>query len=226
MSSLNKMWSNFLRSVLTNTFREFLNESMINERVNWIVDNIKSITPEKLFRNILYMMNNNPISKMAIGYKIRFLEDDYRVVFNDPFTEEFDRNGSLGGSDLELISDLLKRFEIVVNHHVELIIAGRSQLNDLSQSINELSNYYKIPDLETIEFKMIREGDLIYFMEFGQILYMVAFNQNPINGKECSDEIQSNIRENFPKRVHAMETLKERWPTGIDLKYVKSSSIF
>ena len=226
MSALNKIWNDFLISVLTDTFSEFLDQSVINERVNWMINRMHSIEPEKLFKNVLFMMNNNPLSKMAVGYKIRFLEDDYQTVFNDPYTEEFDRNDSLDTNDKKLVSDLLDNFGITVNHHVELIIAGSAIVNDLSESIKQLSTYYNLPNLEIIDSKMIREGDLVYFMEFGQILYMVAFNQNPLNGEPCSDITQELIRNKFPRRVQAMETLKIRWPTGIPLKYVKSSNLF
>lgn len=231
MSALNKIWNDFLISVLTNTFDEFLNQSMIHERVNWIIGRMHSIEPEKLFKNILFMMNNNPLSKMAIGYKIRFLEDEWQDVFNNPYTEEFDRNDSLDSNDKKLVSDLLDNFGIAVNHHIELILSGsvelsRESVNDLSESIKQLSVYYNLPNLETMDSKMIREGDLIYFMEFGQILYMVAFNQNPLNSEPCSNITQDLIRNKFPKRIQAMESLKVRWPMGIPLKYVKSSNIF
>lgn len=226
MSTLNKIWNEFLTSVITDTFSEFIDQSKINEIVIWIVSKIHSIQPEKLFKNILFMMNNNPLSKMAIGYKLRFIEENYQDVFNDPYTEEFDRNSLLEENDKKLVSDLLDNFGIAVNHHVELILAGREIVNDLSETVKQLSSYYNLPNLETMDSKMIKEGDLVYFMEFGQILYMVAFNQNPLNGEHCSIETQRLIREKFPKRVQAMETLKEKWPTGIPLKYVKSSKIF
>ena len=229
MSALNKIWNDFLISVITDTFGEFIDQSIISERVNWIVSKIYTIKPEKLYKNILYMMNNNPLSKMAIGYKIRFLEDDnWQNVFNDPYTEEFDKNDSLDNNDKKLISDLLNNFEIVVNHHIELILASniKTNINDLSESIKQLAIYYNLPKLENMDNKMIRNGDLIYFMDFSQILYMVVFNQNPLNSEHCPDETQKTIRDKFPKRVQAMETLKIKWPNGIPLKYVKSSNIF
>ena len=56
MSALNKIWNDFLISVLTDTFSEFLDQSMINERVNWMINRMHSIEPEKLFKNVLFMM--------------------------------------------------------------------------------------------------------------------------------------------------------------------------
>lgn len=226
MSTLNKVWKEFLISIIKDTFGEFIDSITINERVDWIISKLHSIKPEKLFRNILYMMNNNPISKMAIGYKIRFLEDDYQVVFNDPYTEEFDRNNSLNKEDKKLILDILDNLGIAINHHIELLFINKKSDNNLFESIKQLSDHYNIPKFESMDNKMIQEGDLVYFMEFSQILYMVAFNQNPFNSEHCSKKTKKLIKDNFPERLQAMETLKERWQTGIPLKYVKSSKIF
>lgn len=226
MAGTTKIWEDFLTSVIKNTFGEFINSEEIDNRVKWILGKIHSIPPEKLFKSILFMMNNNPLSKMAIGFKLRFLEDDYKDVFTEPYTEEFDRNDSLEDTDKTLVTDLVNKFAIAVNHHIEIIIANDNSIDDLSEAINQLTAYYNLPNLESMDNKMIREGDLVYFMEFGQLLYMVVFNQNPLNGNPCSDDTASMVNERFPKRVKAMETLKVRWPTGIPLKYVKSSNIF
>ena len=103
MTGVSKIWKNFLTSVISETFGDFIDSKEIENRSTWILSKINSIAPELLFKNLLYMMNNNPVSKMAIGYKLRFLEDDYKEVFINPFTEEFDNNDSLKIEDKKLL---------------------------------------------------------------------------------------------------------------------------
>lgn len=231
MSRVENIWKKFLRDVITNTFSEFLNQEQINERVEWIITKIHSVTSEVLFKNILYMMNNNALSEIAVGYKLHFLIDDYKELFMNPTTEEFDNNSDLSTDDKEIINLLIENFTIAINHHIELLINRTTDetpedITNLIMVVKELSNYYKLPRYETMSSQYIQDGSLLYRMSFGQILYMVAFNQNPFLGSPCDKDISVTIRERYPYRLAAMETLKKTWPAGIPLKYVKSTNIF
>ena len=225
MSKIQKIWTSFLIEILTNTFSEFLTDVEIKERASWIYANCRNIKPNLLFKNILYMLNNNSVSEMAVGYKLHFLQDDYQVLFMDPYSEEFDRNDSLNESDKTVLNDLIKNFSIAINHHVELLLNGTNtvKLNDI---ISELSKFYNLPKFETSNEMYVRSGDLVYRMNFGQILYMVVYNENPLNGDPCNEVISSSIREKYPHRVSAMQCLKQSWSTNIPRKYTQSSNLF
>lgn len=225
MTGVSKIWKNFLTSVISETFGDFIDSKEIENRSTWILSKINSIAPELLFKNLLYMMNNNPVSKMAIGYKLRFLEDDYKEVFINPFTEEFDNNDSLKIEDKELLNELIENLMISINHHIEMLIVGSENTN-LLDTIKELSSHYNIPNIESHNDKMIRESNLIYFMSSGQFLYMAVFNQNPFSGLPCSTSNLNMIKTKFPYNFKAMEMLKIRWSTGIPLKYVLCRKLF
>ena len=66
MTGVSKIWKNFLTSVISETFGDFIDSKEIENRSTWILSKINSIAPELLFKNLLYMMNNNPVSKMTI----------------------------------------------------------------------------------------------------------------------------------------------------------------
>lgn len=231
MSKVENIWRKFLKSVITDTFSEFLDQKQIDERVDWIISKIHSVTPEVLFKNVLFMMNNNALSEIAVGYKLHFLLDDYKELFINPSSEEFDNNDNLSTSDKDLINMLIENFTIAINHHIELLINKHKEetsedITNLILVVNQLSNHYKLPRYETMSSQYIQDGVLLYRMSFGQILYMVAFNQNPFSNTPCSNDISIVIRDRYPYRLATMETLKKTWPAGIPLKYVKSTNIF
>lgn len=226
MSQIDKVWKEFLSSVITDTFDEFLSSEEVESRVTWILSKLYSISAEKLFKNVLFMMNNNSLSRIAIGYKLHFLEDNWQDLFNEPYSEEFDKNDSLNSEDKKLLDEFIENFSIAINHHVELVIAGNNVVKNLFDAIKQLSQFYKLPNYEKMESMYVVDGDLVYNMEFGQILYMVAFDQNPFTGLPCNSDIPKMIKEKYPHRLATMESLKKTWPTGISLKYVKSNKIF
>lgn len=229
--SLNKVdtiWSNFFRNIILNTFTEFLSIEQINERVTWIISQYKKIKPHLLFKNIIYMLNNNEISKMAIGYKLHFLIDDYKSLFLNPYSEEYDMNETLIESDKILLDKIIENFSFVINHHIEKNL-NKNDSNislDLSEVIDELSNFLQFPKYELLGEMYVKCGNLVYRMSFSQILYMVAFNQNPFNGEPCPNDIEIIIEQNHKHRLDAMKTLKKTWVTGIPLIYVESYNIF
>lgn len=226
MLQIDKVWKDFLTLVITNTFDEFLTSEEIEKRITWILSQLYNIQAEKLFKNILFMMNNNVLSKMAIGYKLHFLEENWHDLFINPYSEEFDKNDSLSFEDKKLLDEFIENFSMAINHHIELVIIGNNTISNLFDTVKELSQFYKLPNYEKLESMYIIDGELVYNMEFGQILYMIAFDQNPYTGLPCAGDIPKIIKDKYPHRVATMESLKKSWPTGVPLKYVKSSKIF
>lgn len=228
LSKVDTIWNNFFKNIMIDTFNEFLTMEQINERATWMLSQYRKIKPHLLFKNIVFMLNNNAVSEMAIGYKLHFLIDDYKTLFINPYSEEFDRNDTLIESDKELLNKIIDNFCIVINHHIEKNL-NENDTNiplDLSEVVKELSNFLNIPKYETCNEMYINCGDLIYRMSFGQILYMVAFNQNPFNGETCPNEVSNIIEDNHRHRLDAMRSLKRTWETGIPLRYVQSNNIF
>lgn len=230
MSEVKKVWEKFLTMIIKNTFGEFIDDEEIKKRVNLIYSKIYTIEPEKLYKNLLYIMNNNSLSEIAIGYKIHFLLDvNYEDLFMNPYSEEFDKNSSLTNNDKELIEKFISNFSIIVNHHIELMIHNQivdGELNSLNMAILQLSDFYEIPKADKIKPMLVKNGIFSYTMNFSQILYTVAFDKNPFSGEGCDEILSTFIREKYPHRLIAMESLKETWPSGIPLEYVRSYRLF
>lgn len=229
MSEVQKIWEKFLRLVITNTFKDFLNNEQIQERVDWIMTKYTVISPEKLYKNILYSMNNNPLSKMAIGYKLHFLLDDYKSLFENPHTEEIDDNNLLSNDDSEILTGLVKSFSMSINHHIENLILKKITDDDSILNIytymNDLSSFYELTDLKHMDDMFLNNDLTIYHLTFSQILYMVVYNKNPVDESECDKKVAAFVKKSYPQRLNSMKKLKEVWE-DIPLAYVNSSRIF
>lgn len=225
MSKIQKIWSDFLLSTLNDTFGEFLSKEEIIIRSNWILSNLSTINPDIIYKNILYMLNDNSLSKIAVSYKLHFILDDYKELFKNPCSEEFDKNPNLSDSDKLLLNELIHNFSKSINHHIELLIHNSTNSN-LYTTVKELSKYYKLPNYESMNSMYIKDGNVAYKMNLGQILYMVSFNQNPYTSNPCSNELSINIKNHYSNRLLMMDILKSIYPSGIPLKYVLSKKIF
>lgn len=226
MSKVDKFWINFLKTILTDTYHQFLPESEIESRVQWIVKNKQNVTPELFYKNVLYNMNKLPISKIAIGYKLAFLTNDYQRLFANPQTEEIDNNSLLSAEDRANINKLIKNFCIALNHHSERVINNGADINDLETSIADLKLHFGIPQLEYLPSTIVNCGINSYIVTFSQLLYMAAFNQNPYTGMPVSLEFSDYVNTQYGFNVNAMKALQTSWPTGIPLNYVKSYELF
>ena len=224
------IWNDFIKKVLTDTFGSFLNEDEIKERKEWILSNLTVINPDLLYKNLVYMMNNNSISKLAIGYKLHFILDDWKELFNNPYTDEIDKNSHLLKDEKEFLDRVIDQFGNVINHHIESIIHNHTynqnnDINDIFLALKDLGKFYELPNYNNMKKMYVESNEHIYKLNIGQILYFVVFNQNPVDGSQCDEKLATRIREHYHKRIKIMETLKVRWPTGIPLKYI-SSNIF
>lgn len=231
MPDIATVWKDFISKVLFETFGEFLNENELKERRDWILANIMLIDPDLLYKNFVYMLSNNSISEIAIGYKLHFLLDDWKALFKDPYSEEYDRNPNLSEEDKKTLDRIVDQFGSVINHHMELLIHSNNyksneSINNLINTVKELANFYELPDYNAMNEMHIVSDHILYKFDIGQILYFVSFNQNPIDGTPCEFDLSESIRSMYPQRLMMMDTLKKNWPMGIPLKYVQSKRIF
>ena len=226
MSLIDEIWKQFLKDILTNTFSEFLSESEIEQRVNWIVSNLHDFKPFCLYKSILYSMNNTAISKMAVGFKLHFILDDYQKLFIEPYTEEIDKNQSLSTDDKAMLDNIILNFCKVINHHIEKVINGENRVEDIDITVKEVSKFLEMPSYDHLKSSFIKDGNIVHYMTFSQLLYCTAFNQNPFTGLPCSNQVKSYISSMYHNRVQMMLCLKDTWSTGIPLQYVRSVNIF
>lgn len=231
MPEVAKIWFDFLSSVLVKTFGDFLSQEEIVSRCNWIISVLTLLDPDIVYKNILYMMNGNSLSEIAIGYKLHFILDDYKELFKAPYSEEFDKNPNISESDKKILNEFIHNFSKAINHHIELLIHDSdynpvSSISNIFETVKELSKYYNLPKYEAMQSMYIRDGNMAYKMDIGQILYMVSFNQNPFTSKPCSEELELTIRTSYSNRLSMMDALKASYPTGIPLKYVISKKLF
>ena len=226
MSTMEQIWKQFLTHTFSKTFSEFLTEQQIDERANWVVENLNKFDPKALYKSILYSMTDSAISKMAIGFKLHFILDDYKVLFNSPSTEEIDNNKSLTEEDKLVLNEIILNFCKAINHHMENVIVNNSRIEEIETAVQQVSDFLKLPHYEHLKPSFVKDGDLLYRMTFSQLLYCAVFNQNPFTGMPCGDELVEHVKQIYPHRYNMMMKLKEKWPTGIPLTYVRSTKIF
>lgn len=229
MSRVDLFWTNFLKHIFTKTYSEFLSEEEINSRVKYYVDNKNVVTPEVFYKNILFNISSLPFTRVIIGYKLKFLTGDYKQLFQNPTTEEFDNNPYLTQFQKEEINSVIMRFCILLNHHSEKNINkiyGEMNIESFEHLIPELKDVYNIPEIKFQESYIFRHGANKYIVSFTQLMYMVAFNQNIFNSEPLSEEFKNHIMDDFSFNVHLLESLKTSYPCGIPLSYVKSYNLF
>lgn len=226
MSKVDNFWKNFLTIVLTKTYHEFLSHDEISTRVEWMVKNKSTITPNLFYKNVLFNMNNLPISKIAIGYKLAFLTKDWQKLFTNPQTEEIDCNSNLSNENHININKLIQNYCICLNHHSELVINNGANIDDIEKSILDVTDHFEIPQLKYLPSTIVNCGLNNYVISFSQLLYMAAFNQNPYTGMPINKDFYDFIIENYEFNVNVMKSLQSSWNTGIPLNYVKSYNIF
>lgn len=231
MPDITNVWKEFIFKVLNETFGEFLSLEEIKIRRDWILSNILVIKPVLLYKNLVYMLSNNSISEIAIGYKLHFLLDDWKALFNDPYSEEFDRNPNLSEEDKTLLSRIVDQFGTVINHHIELLIhkndyQPEGSITNIIEAVKNLEKFYELPNYDAMHHMVVESDGIKYKFDIGQLLYFVSFNQNPVDGSPCSETLSNSIKDMYSHRLMMMDTLKGPWPTGIPLKYVQSKRIF
>lgn len=229
MSTVEQKWREFLTLVLDGTFSKSLSNEEIKERVEWILLKIKTIKPDdakKFYKSILYCMNNSSISKMAIGFKLDFTTPNYQDTFNNAVTPEIDNNEFLSEKDKLVLDEIILNECFVINHHMDNVILNNSDVKEIERAVKEVSEFLKIPHYDHIRMSHVKDGDLYHYMTFSQLLYCVVFNQNPYTGLPCSKELIDSINEHYHHRCLMMSSLKSKFPTGIDLKYVRDMAIF
>lgn len=229
MSTIEQKWREFLTLIFNETFCISLSSDQINERVDWIVSKLKTIKSDKsreFYKAILYCMNSSSISKMAIGFKIDFMSDNYREVFDNANTPEIDDNKNLTEKDKLVLKEIILNECLSINHHMDNVILNNSNVREIEVAVKQVSDFLKIPHYNHIGPSNVKDGDYYRYMTFSQILYCAVFNQNPYTGLPCSKELIDTITEHYPHRCLMMSTLKNKFPTGIPLIYVCDSRIF
>ncbi len=229
MSTVEQKWREFLNLILNETFSKRLSQEQIEERINWIISKIqtiKSSEAKQFYKSILYCMNSSSISKMAIGFKIDFTSNNYIETFNDAKTPEIDDNSSLSEKDKLVLDEIILNESFVINHHMDNVILNNSDVKEIETAVKQVSDFLKIPQYNHIRMSHIKDGDFYYYMTFSQLLYCAVFNQNPFTGLPCSKELIDTINEHYSHRCSMMQTLKNKYPNGIDLNYVRDPNIF
>lgn len=237
-----KIWAIFLTSILRNTFDEFLTNSQIDERVSWMIENLYKIDANILYKNVVYLMNNNPISKIIVGYKLHFLLDkDYKEIFLNPQTEEIDLNSEISTEKKKLLNRIIHTFSIVVNNHIDKIIRDKKKLDmildeyekgniideitNISVSIDQISDHMKMDKYFELKKFRIVENHIEYHLTLNQCLYLAVYDRNPFTGDKPDENIVNYIKNHYSDRYQMASCLKQKW-NSIDLDYTQSSKIF
>lgn len=226
MSAINNFWKKFLYKIFDETYSDFLTHEEINSRVDWYVNNLTKIKPEIFYKNVLFNMNSLHLSKLIISYKIKFLTEDYQELFKNPQIDEIDFNGKIDPTYKSIIEKAIMNFCIGLNHHSEVCINNGRNFLDLNISLSEVYHDFDLPIINYHQPYLITDGFNSHYVNFTQLIYIVAFNQNIFTGDHPSDEFVKNIKNIFPNNVDLMDSLKHTWSMGIPLKYVNCGKIF
>lgn len=216
------VWKKTLSEIFTHTYSSILSMHELNERIDYIITNINTITPEALYNCLLYSDTRIEVGKLAIDYRMRFCTSDYINVITSGSSYEID---NLIHSEKELIMRDIIGAKILLN----MIMFRRLNLSvepDINKEVLELNKHFKFELHETDNNIWIPSEHILYSMTQNQFCYATVFNQNPFDGLPLNDNVSSSIKSQHKIRCDLFELLKSKNPTGINLLFVTNDNFF
>lgn len=217
------VWKRILNKVFSETYDKILDINQINDRVNYIITNLRIINPFNLFKCILYSDTNNEIGKLAIDYRLNFISDSYINTISTGESYEID---NIKFDDKHLLDKEISDLCLVINHGINNEIANNKEFNmkesvicikeiissDIRDNINDIYNLHEV---------------LIQNMTLNQIIYSIVFNQNIFNGKNNINNYYIDyIKSHYETRCNLFNILHSKYKTGINLSLIKNKKMF
>jgi len=225
MSRVDLFWKEFLTKILYKTYKNLLNNSEINEILDFLIQNMYTIDPLNLYKNVLYNISYFKINRYTILYRIKFMSGDYRNIINNPTIVEYKINE---------LDNYINKYCIFLNHFTETYINKNLKIENIENAFESILKHddiriiYDIPNLiETVSVQY-KYNNFISTITLSEFIYMIVFNQDIISSSPMNDILIKNIKSdiNYKTIIEYMEFLKLQYTEGIPLNYVRSSSIF
>lgn len=225
MSRVDLFWREFLTKIIHKTYKNLLNNNDIDERINFILENMYKIDPLNLYKNVLYNIPYFKINRYTILYRIKFMSTDYINLINNPSSIEYKING---------LDEYVHKYCILLNHFTETFINKKLKIENIELSIenliknDEITKIYDIPGLvETVNVQY-KHDNFISTITLSEFIYMIIFNKDIFNLSTMNEILINNIKSdiNYKTIIEYMQFLKSQYPEGIPINYVRSSSIF
>lgn len=222
MECSQRVWKSTLIEILTRTYHGILDESEINERIDFILSKINDIDPICLYKCILYNDTQLEVGKIAIDYRISFASTHFREAIETGKSIEIDNLEMPEKSELERE---IHNCCLIINHAMSKSILSNTPF-DMRAAKDELNSSFKVEIHPEIDHMWFRSGSINYLMSINQIVYACIFNQNPYDAEVVTNDAKVHISASYPIHCKLFAILHSKYRSGIKLELVRNSSFF
>jgi len=228
IAHIKTVWRNIITPLFKRTYGNFLDDEEIEVRIMFILSNLNNIEPINLFKCILYSDTKNEVGKLAMDYRIEFINSNYENVIRTGVSFELD-NFHFSDKHLLLteIEDLCMAINVAINNKITSEVLGiQDHRDNLLSSIEMMADVIDTKLREdNIMFWNLNRG-IQHYMTVNQIVYSVIFNQNAFTGDVMNENYCKYIHGSFASRCGLMEQLKRKYKTGVKLELVADKNFF
>jgi hypothetical protein len=210
------VWSTVLNSVFTRTYGSVLTADEIQKRMDYVLENIRSIPAENLFKTLLYSDTTNEVGVLAVDFRLGFIGPNYKDVIANGRSRELD---SFDNSELKaIINDNC----IALNYYInDAIVSGRTiEFANVFGELNEIMTTVHRPSRD-------RGWDLHPHVNalrtVNQSVYEVVFEKPSVERRMHRSPA---IHSYHGDRVKLFQELKRLYPSGVDAELVANSAFF
>lgn len=216
------VWRNVLSKIFNSTYSNFLSNDEIEQRIEYIINNMMKITPINLFKCILYSDTKNEIGKLAIDYRLKFISIEYESCIENGNSFEIE---NIQFDEKHKLENEIQELCIALNISINSEIANGLEMNVMS-SVDFLADVITTKHRKISQPLWNLHEGVQHIMSINQIIYSVIFNQNPFNGEIINEQYRNYIKSHFSTRCLLFESLKNKYHSGIKLMYVQNRDFF
>lgn len=222
MDRILQKWRITLEDIFNYTYSLILSKEQIDERINYILNNINTINPEALYNCLLYSDTRYEIGKIAIDYRISFCLNNYKNVIDNGLSFEID---NLITTEKELIMRDIKGTKILFNFIMFKKINSDDEI-DIENEIKQINNKFIFELHDVDENKLVPSDHILHLMTRNQFCYSAVFNRNPFSSENLQTNTISHIKSTHKIRCDIFEILKRKYINGIDDIYTTNERFF
>jgi hypothetical protein len=222
MSRILIKWRKVLEETFNYTYSMVLSNDEIQERINFVLSKLNNINPNIIYNCLLYSDTRFEVGKIAIDYRIGFCSPDYVNVVESGISYEID---NLKHPEKELIMRDINGVKVLFNLLMFKRINSEDEI-DIAEEIEQINKHFRFEIHDEDECKWVPTDHVHHLMTRNQFCYTAVFHQNPFDGMPLSVNVEKSIKNLHFIRCELFELLKNKYPSGINLTYVRNTNFF
>lgn len=199
------------------TFKNFLTKKELELRTSYITENFTTLPPLSIFKTLLYCDTNNEVGKLAIDFRIKFINSDFETVISECSSFEIDNFES--ECKEELYRHIIQECSLINFAFLRKSINKDLNLEELYNEHNNVSL-----SLNRID-KCVCRAQLLdskaYWLNSNEKCISAIYGINILDGSKLSNESIEIIENENRSRIELFSKLKDKYPNLHKSEFVK-----